>query len=291
MSTPGPVLGPCVSWCEAADVAACCGVSVEDCVGPSSFDTVAWEASMALYELSGRRFNGGCERTVRPCRDLCGCWPPSSGLGPWYWTAAAWGVAPTGLGWWWTNECGDRCGCGPLSKVDLPGYPVTEILEVKIDGDVLPAVDANGNPNYRLDRWEWLVRMDDPTNPGMPRRWPSCQNLALDETQPGTFAVTYRWGVAPPQLGIDAAAQLACELYKACGGGGSDCQLPTNTIRVQRQGVTVERNLLLAFLGDRTKPTGLPMLDLFLGTYWPTGRGRRPAVSSPDLLFARKVGP
>lgn len=245
---------------------------------------------MALFEISGRRFTGSCERTVRPCRDRCACWGDdiSSGLGPWYWTNPGYGVAPTG--WWWRNDCGDTCGCGYLSRAKLPGYPVTEILEVKIDGDVLdPTYAASGAPQYRLDQWRWLTRMDDPDNPTDPKRWPACQNLSLEDDQPGTWSVTYTWGVEPPQLGIDAAAQLACELYKSCFPG--ECKVPTNATRITRQGTQVERNVLLAFLGDRTKPTGLTMLDLFLGTYWAVGSGRRPAVYSPDIgEFARKLG-
>jgi hypothetical protein len=168
VSVPGPVLGPCTSWIDGADVAACCS-SVPDFDDPAIFDAVALEASMALYEVSGRLFTGLCDPvTVRPCRDGCSCWGPSSlGLGPWYWSSAAWGAG----GWGWGNECGDRLGCRPLSRIRLAGYPVREIVEVLVDGAVLPALDDNGNPNYRLDRWRFLVRMDDPGPPVQPRSW------------------------------------------------------------------------------------------------------------------------
>lgn len=289
MSIPGPVLGPTVAWIDAVDVAECCGVDL-DSVGPALLDQVALEASMALYEISGRQFTGLCDRTVRPCRDACGCWgSPSLGLGPWTWSMASWGWGGNGGGWWWTNECGDRCGCGSLSTVRLAGYPVREIVEVKIDGVVLPYLDGGGHPNYRLDSWRDLVRMDDPGPPAQPRTWPACQQLALDSDQQGTFEVSYRWGVDPPELGRRAAAEIACQLYMSCAG--AECKLPAGTTRVVRQGVTVERSLLANWF-DPTKATGLVATDLFLRAYWSDRQGRRrPAVFSPDVQpYARRVG-
>lgn len=241
---------------------------------------------MTLYEISGRRFAGSCgPTTVRPCRDNCSCWgQPSAGIGPWAWTLGVpWG---TGGGAYWYNECGDRCGCGSLSRVWLAGYPVREIIEVRIDGDVLDPIDADGNPNYRLDAYQYLVRMDAPGPPVVKRTWPRCQNLALDDDQPGTFAVTYLWGVDPPIAGINAAAELACELFKACNAMA--CSIPSNAVKIQRQGVTIDRNILLSFL-DPKKPSGLLHLDLFLRAYGLAGR--TPALWSPDLpRFARQVG-
>lgn len=281
---PGPVLGPCSAWISGADVACCCGVDI-DTVGPALFDTVALEASMVLYEISGRQFPGQCEQTVRPCRQPCGCWGQTSGIGPWFWPTAAWGFAPG----WWYNESGGRLGCGPMSRVKLAGYPVTEILEVKIDGVVLPALDGNGNPNYRLDEWQWLTRMDDPGPPVVPRRWPACQNMSLDDTEAGTFAISYSFGVDPPQIGKDAAAELACELYRACSSGRA-CVVPTNAIKIQRQGVQIERDLLIAFL-DPKKPSGLIHLDMFTAAYNSQRMIRRPALHSFDIQsYARRLG-
>lgn len=280
MSVPGPVLGPCTAWIDGADVAACCTADIGS-AGADAFETAALEASMALYEISGRVFTGLCGPvTVRPCSDRCSCWGAGAfGPGPWSWSAAWYGGSPS---WYWQNECGDKCGCGPLSRITLNGYPVREIVEVKIDGVVLdPAA-------YRLDQWRYLTRMDDAGPPAVQQRWPGCQNLALDDDQPGTWSVSYRYGVDPPQIGRDAAAQLACEIYKACSGQA--CKLPSNTTKVQRQGVTIERNVLLAFL-DPKKPSGLLTLDLFLASYWAKRASRRPMTWSPDgPQFPRRVG-
>jgi hypothetical protein len=287
MSVPGPILGPCTSWIAGADVAACCTAVT----GPTDAiaGVVALEASMLLYEVSGRRFSGLCSRTVRPCRDACSCFGGSraAGLSPYYW--GGFGQGGYGVGAW-GNEGGDRCGCGSLSKVRLAGYPVRVINSVKIDGVALPATDSKGNLNYRLDGWRDLVRMSDPGPPVNDRQWPACQNLALDDSKPGTFSITYQHGSDPPQLGRDAATQLACQLYKSCHGQA--CDIPVAATRVQRQGITVDRGLLVSWL-DPKRPTGLLLVDAFLAGYWNSGPGRRqPAVFSPDVQpYARRVGP
>ncbi|MFL5309679.1 MAG: hypothetical protein ACJ79H_04405 [Myxococcales bacterium] len=235
-------------------------------------DVMALEASMALFEISGRQFTGLCGPvTVRPCRGSCGCWG-SAAAGPWYWSSAPYGF---GWAWGWRNECGDRCGCEPMSRVKLAGYPVREIVEVKIDGVVVDPA------SYRLDRWRYLTRMDDPGPPVVRRHWPSCQNMSLEDDQPGTFSVSYRYGVDPPQLGRDAAAELGCQLYLQCADSDS-CLLPEGTTKVDREGITIERGLLANWF-DPTKPTGLPRLDTFLKAYWATRGRRRPMTFSPDV--------
>lgn len=284
---PGPMLGPCATWITGEDVAACARFDYGS--SPAVFDTVAWEASMALYEISGRVFTGLCDRRVRPCRLNCGCWagPSSYGLSPFWWTGTMFGI---GGGWAWYNERGDTFGCKPMSTVDLAGYPVREIVEVKIDGEVLPEYDAvTGARNWRLDKWRYLVRMDTPGSPAVPNFWPGCQNMSLDADQPGTFEVAYKWGATPPQLGRDAAAQVAVQLFLACGGQA--CVLPAGVSKVERQGITIEKQILLAWL-DPTKGTGLTEVDLFLQAYaGGAKRGRRSAIWSPDVQAkARAVG-
>lgn len=284
MSVPGPVLGPCTSWISGADVATCCPAA--SAVDPDDLDVFAIEASMALFEISGRQFTGLCARTVRPQRTDCGCWPSiSSGL-PYYW---AWGLGAAGWGWY--NEDGqNHVGCNPLSVVRLAGYPVRAITSVKIDGVVLPANDVHGNPNYRLDSWRNLVRMADPGPPYTQRFWPSCQNMDLDDTQQGTFSIGYQWGVDPPQLGRDAAAAIACQLWAACPGSGAPCSLPTGATKITRQGIEIERGLLANWL-DPTKSTGIVAVDMFLHAYWQPQARRRSAVWSPDVQgFAKRVG-
>lgn len=284
-SMSGPVMGPCEAWVTGSDVAACCSVDVG--TDATVFDTVAVQASMLLFELSGRQFSGVCEQTVRPCVNGGGCWnwitwPMSPGAPQisygWGWWA--------GRGWGWGYGDGSAllCGCSALSRAKLPGYPVVEILEVKIDGTVIDPSE------YRLDEYVYLTRMADPTTLA-PRYWPSCQRLDLDDDQPGTWSVTYDSGVAPPVLGVSAAAQLACELYRACAGLA--CALPVGTTKLTRQGIEIER---APFLSWGRNPaghwqTGLSLVDAFLMAYNPSGLKRRPQVFSPDIQqYAKTPG-
>ena len=201
--------------------------------------------------------------------------------------------------WSWQDGCGGICGCGWESKIRLSGYPVTEITDVTIDGVELPEIDPDtGKPNWRLDLYTFLTRLDVIDDQGVvqPRRWPACQNLSLPDGEKGTWSVSYKYGKAPPLLGLRAAEQLACELYHACTGG--ECQLPQNTTRVQRQGVTIDRVLLTWSSGFTSRgirtgawTTGLSQVDTFLSTYNPWGTRRRPGMWSPDLVqFAPKLG-
>lgn len=289
---PGPMLGPAVTWIVGEDVARC--ATWDWGSNPAIFDYVAVEASMALYEISGRKFPGMQPRRVRPCRNNCPCWgagPPSYGLSPFWWTGSAYGV---GGGWAWYNERGDQLGCNPESRINLAGYPVREITEVLIDGEELPEFDiVTGARNWRLDQRRYLVRMDTPAIPpsttATPQFWPGCQNMSLDADQPGTFEIAYKWGIGPPELGRDAAVELALQLYLACAGKA--CVLPAGVTKVERQGITIERGLLANWM-DPTMGTGLVAVDMFLQSYnQGMKRGRVSAVYSPDLqTMARKVG-
>lgn len=280
--------GPCSSWINGDDVAAC---GPELGVGSDHWllDDVAYMASYLLFELSGRQYPGVCQRTVRPCRDTCGCWgaSTSSGISPLYW----WGLSSYAgtYGWGWWSEGGDTCGCGTNSYVKLAGYPVRDVSEVKIDGAVLPEIDvATGAPNYRLDGRRNLIRMSTPGTPPVANAWPACQDLSLEDDQPGTFAITYTWGMDVPALGQRAATQLARELFQACSG--ETCALPTKVTKIARQGIAMERVVPMADL-LRSGSTGLQLVDAFIAASNPTKMRRRPAVWSPDVQeYARKVG-
>lgn len=296
-SALGPVAGPCVAWIDADDVARCAGVEVNSETA-DLLEEKALSASMLLFEMSGRKYNGGCEQTVRPCSPTCSCWNvfgPATLAG-----TASWYFAPWQGVWTWQDGCGGVCGCGMQSKVLLGGYPVTQVTDVQIDGVEIPEVDPDtGKPNWRLDGYKYLTRLDYIDDQGVtqPRRWPACQNLSLPDGEKTTWSVTYKYGTAPPLPGLDAAAQLAGELYKACGG--AECALPQGVTRLQRQGVTLERGLLLTWSSGFTSrgirtgswTTGLELVDAFLSTYNPWGARRRPGIWSPDLpQYAQKLG-
>lgn len=280
--------GPCASWINGDDVANQ-GPPI-DGIGEEHWklDDVAYDASSLLYALSGRQYPGVCETTVRPCSPACSYWGFSTWGSPFYWTFSYFGG---GWGWQDRDTGGLACGCQAESFVALGGYPVREILEVKIGGVVLPEFDPiSGARNWRLDGRKNLVRMDAPVPPGDPvvHAWPACQNISLDDDQPGTFSIRYTHGADPPSLGRAAAVQLARELWAAMQTG--KCALPAKATRVVRQGITVERITPLATL-LRQGATGLTLVDAFIAKSNPIGMIRRPAVYSPDVQqYARKVG-
>lgn len=273
--------GPCSDWTDGASVQACCPVDI----GSDDPDTVFAEsiaaASELLFELSGRQFSGVCEQIARPCVNNCNCWADL--FSPARVPAVPWSFGWWGYGWGWGFEgCGqDTCGCGPLSRALLSGYPVQEIVEVEIAGEV---VDPAG---YRLDEWRWLTRLD--TADGENQFWPSCQDLSRDLGEPGTWSVTYRFGQEIPTLGALAANQLACEVYRSCQTGTEGCNLPLGVTSITRQGVTIERAPFVAWglygqgRGTRNWATGLPFVDAFLSAFNPQGIRGRSAVWSPDI--------
>jgi hypothetical protein len=286
--------GPCTPWCDANDIWISCG-SPTVTVGTGSDEEIvcvdmapyAQMASWLLWELSGRLHSGRCIRTVRPCGDnSCGFQVLSRGYVVW---PSDWYFGYSGYGWngWnWMYDHNAGCGCIPLDRIDLAGYPVREILEVKIDGVVVPAQD-----NWRLDKRRFLTRMADAD--GNPQYWPACQRLDEDDTEVGTFAVTYAYGQDPPLLGQMAAAQIGCEIYR--DRIGEECKLPAGTVRVTRQGVTIDKLATLSWFRSSTSgwKTGLGVVDAFLNAINPYGLTRRPVMMAPGQRrnrFAQSVG-
>lgn len=266
----GPGTGPCSAWTSGDAIMDCCSIETTD---STIFDDYVAPASELLFQLSGRKFSGLCSRTVVACEDgcFCGYQVLSRGyvIGPWHYGAP------------FTYDC----GCN--SQVKLAGYPVREVTEVTIDGDVLSA------SSYRLDRQRFLVRLDG--------RWPSCEALCRLHTEEDN-TITYTYGAEPPWSGQMAAAQLACEMYKACNRtAGVACALPTGVVREVRQGVTIDR---LAFTSWSFTParfaranrtpgwnTGMAYVDSFLNAQNSAGLQRRPVFYAPGKRqYAQGVG-
>ena len=267
-----PVVGPAGAWTTVEDIAACCSVEV----GTSTdlFEDAAIAATQVLYELSARQFNPGGERVVRPLTDaMCGVQILSRGYV----------IRGDGYDIFW----GGTSWSDGLSRALLPNYPVTEIVEVKIDGDVLLADE------YRLDGWRWLTRMED--SDGDAQAWPDWQRRDRNDDRPGTFSVRYLFGQNPPAIGSMAATQLACEIYKSCPGnegvGDGVCAIPKNATRVTRTGITIELGSLNYDWQLRAWNTGMKLVDTFLQAYNPNGLRRRPAIWSPDApRMAEELG-
>lgn len=267
----------CTPWAQVSDVlgdgsasgcAPCGDLVSEDAVAKGI--TVASEN---LYHLTGNRYRGLCEATVRPCAQDA----THQGLPGWPWLLrSSWDVS-LGLDWWtWHTSWGTcRCGLGPmcscerLPRVGLGKYPIRAIDEVWVDGVKL---DTSA---YRLVNKRWLDRIDG-------GRWPFVQDLTTDDlTQPNTFGVVLKYGRAVPAGGAIVAAAYACELAKAMCGDET-CQLPSRVVQVLRQGTTVQFESLSVLVRDRR--VGLHMVDTWVDAVNGGRRAMRPLqFISPDV--------
>jgi hypothetical protein len=258
-------IGPCELWVTPEDVADECGSQFTGGSDTMVLLKYAAVASDVLFQLSGGAYAGECFALgVRPCSDACGCWTIALNRG-----ASGWAWDPTAGRW----QCGGRsCGCSPLSEVQLHA-DARRVIEVRIDGVAL------ADDEYRLDPGGRLVRMRDAAEPGRRLLWPSCQIIDLPDTEEGTFAIDYTYGVDPPQSGRDAAAALACQLWLASNNDGR-CKLPANTRRAVRGGLTVEIGTLIAE-SLRAGATGILAVDAFIAAHGGMGGGA--TVWSPDL--------
>ncbi|MEU6932880.1 hypothetical protein AB0A05_27400 [Streptomyces sp. NPDC046374] len=229
-------------------------------------------ASERLRRLTAGRY-GLCEELIRPCKSPCNPYEqyvPWEGRGlygngdggildPYAWRG---GIANSKCG-----TCVEDCSCGPVCRTSIPG-PVAEVLQVKVDGLVLPP------EAYRLTEgpdW-WLVRVD-----GGPC-WPDCQAMDLEDDQPGTFSVRYLRGRDPADDpdAIRAVTVLTCELYKSMCG--QKCRISGRVRSINREGISYD----MAVDWPR-RGTGLEEVDDWLSLVNPTGNLSRPAVYTPDL--------
>jgi hypothetical protein len=225
-------------------------------------------ATEVVWSLSGRQF-GLCEVTLRPCRRDCREYPFPADLAPFpgyrnLLASAAVDVGCTG--------CDGSCSCTGLSEVVLPA-PVHSVTQVKVDGVV---VSGSG---YRLDDNRILVRLG--------ASWPTCNDLARDDDQPGTWSVTAEYGTPVPEGGTWAVGELACELLKA--RNGEDCRLPKAVTQLVRQGATIQFPNAVELL--REGLTGLWLVDMFVQTWNPNRLKRRSSVYSVDRALHRRTGP
>lgn len=258
--------GPCENW----PVKWTCDVS---CESPTVTGEAVTLATEILWGLSGRQF-GLCEVTLRPCRKSCSQvpWSGSTGL---EWAGESW-LGPALISGAWFNVICDRCtgdcSCSTISEVSLPA-PVHEVTQVKVDGDIL-ATSA-----YRLDDSRRLVRTDGDD-------WPRCNDMALDDTEDGTWSVTADYGIPVPEGGEWAVGELACQLIRA--RLGEECRLSPQVTQLVRQGVTMEFPSISEMLKDGL--TGLYLVDMFIATWNPNGLRRRSGVYSVDTPSHRRVG-
>lgn len=226
MTTPSTDFSPCL---EGWDPIFCCVIPTGAAAVSGNLLGAATET---LWQAGGQRY-GLCTLTVRPCREECfsganpwmgGGWPG----GEWYqWQGGMWPRPLLYAGAWFNIACGScpgSCNCGSqLSAVKLPP-PIYSIIEIKIDGTVLPTGSYTVIDNQRVIR----------TDGGL---WPQCQDLTQPDTADNTWSITFTDGEEVPELGRLALGELLCEYARAfCG---DDCRLPKNVQSLVRQGVTI----------------------------------------------------
>lgn len=158
--------------------------------------------------------------------------------------------------------------CGTYSAITLPtSFDVIEIVSVEEDG---VALDPSA---YRVERRNILVRLDG-------NRWQR-NSFALPGSECAETTIEYTSGAEPPVELQMAAAELACELKKACNG--QECALPGHVKSVTRRGVEFDLTDLTELL--KTGSTGLPMVDYAIQVH-----GNCPAESFMDPLDTYRYG-
>ncbi len=264
--------GPCTAW----DPIWCCDLSGSS---PAITGYALTAATEILYNLTAQTFDI-CEFTVRPCRRDCtdNFWGGGIfggyGLGNWWEWGGLWPRPAIFNGAWYNltcGGCGGSCSCNPLSEAWLPS-PVSSIVSVKLDGQVMPIT------GYRVDNFRLLVRTDGGV-------WPICQDLTLADTQPNTWSVTVRVGEETPVSGRLAVGELACEIIKACTGQA--CAIPKNATTITRQGVTIDFATFTDLLRDGL--VGLRFSDMFIATYNPQRLLAVPQVYDVDAEAYRRT--
>lgn len=222
-------------------------------------EELAW--SMMLSLTAGRVTV--CPITVRP---LCATCQRRTWLSAPVWGTAFWGevgdILP--LDYFVISHAIGGCADGHARAVHLE-RPVGQIVEVKVDGTV---VDPSA---YRRDD-NMLIRQDGTL-------WPVTQNFDVDDTQVGSFSVTYYRGYKPTALFLWATGLLAWEFYKYLSGD-KKCRLPDNVTQVTRQGVsmTLEAG---AFTDGRT---GIREIDAVIRKYNPNALNQATVVTSVDAM-------
>ena len=273
----GLLWGPCTSWATAEEMFDFCSSAVPESSNPEEMipqiEATIAAASQFLWAASGRQFAGLCQRTVRPCRTGCTC--------DWQVLSRGHIVASpdwSGTGSWLCD--GTPCGCSPLSEVKLAGYPVREIIDVRIDGESVSADE------YALRERRLLVRLNG-------ARWPACQSMDVGDDDDGAFAVTYTYGQSAPELGKQAALQL-------CMRGLQGRTRPRLCVARRRppghpSGHHDRRDLLLArrqgTVGDRSRSRRcVPRRDEPAGDHPArNGVGTRPPLRTASLMSSVEV--
>lgn len=283
--------GPCSPWCSGDQITELAWVREaaeklikKEALAEGQLERVCAEAALAasevLYELSGRVYTGNCGPvTVRPVSRPSDIDQRSLGatLSPVGWLASSGFSSAYGS---FVPGVLARYGRTDPPEIQLP-WPVTQIVQVKIDGIMIPAEE------YELRDAKTLVRVR-PTASFQPTArfgWPTSQRMDLPDTQPGTFSVTFMFGQQPPASGLAAARKLA--EYFALPQLGDSSKYPQRVTSIQRQGVSA---MVVDVVDVLRKGAGVGIyeVDVFLKAVNPHGLDRQATVWSPDVGRPRR---
>ncbi len=255
-------------WVTADDIigddSLCSACVAVDAISPEIADAAGQLASAVLYELSGRKYPGIAEQTVRPAARPRTDPPPPD---PRVTVDRVFTSVPTGWheSWGW-YEWDDPDDHASRRAITLGFYPIVSVTQVEFAGTPL---DPSA---YRVEEARWLVRQDG-------AYWPCRQDWWRATGEPDTWSVTFDYGVEPPPEGVTVAAYYACELAR--GMCGMECKLPARTTSITRQGVSQVLFDPLDLIADGM--VGLPMVDTWVKAVNPSRRRRRARIASPDV--------
>lgn len=276
-----PEGGLCGYWLHSDDLRPNGCTPCKSVTAESPSDDILNEAILAASEYLNAavqfQFPGICENTVRPCGGEEGF---GFGAGLYAWSQIPFYFPPGVFPLWWAGcGCAGACNCCGPPAFSLGKIPIVAVSEVKLDGEILePEVD------YTVVG-DLLARLD-PDGSGNDT-WPACQNIALPDTEEGTFSVTFTWGAMPPSLGLAAARDLACLLVAdACG---EDCKPSERMVSRQAGGTTVQ---LISPDGDIR--TSMPRtVKLFIDAFGPPKPSMKtfPKIRRPNSGTGVIVGP
>lgn len=152
---------------------------------------------------------------------------------------------------------------GGIVTVPLRG-PETRVVSVIVDGVVL-------NPSeYGLLDDRYLFRKVG--------CWPTSNNLRLDDTNVGTWSITYAFGFVD-KLTRMAATELACELIK--DGLGKPNALPRGVTSISVQGASASVRNRAEALRDGDEQ--IPVLARWMSQYAYDGPHTVSGIYSPEL--------
>lgn len=194
---------PCAPYVTPAEVLACCPAATDAGILPNDprlLEAIE-DASLILYYLTGRQFDGTCTETIRPCVP-CGCQ-------------------------------GGGCCC-EVNSIDLGLWPITNIVSVWYDGAFQPLTD------FHVDEYHLLVRSNDQDPwPTCSNLWAERGGPHDNLTEGFVWEIEVEVGIPVPRPLVRAARDLACALLSASCLGDT-CRLPERVTSLSRRGVTMD---------------------------------------------------